>query len=407
MIRVNAAGCSLVDNLYGRSSFAHPAFRRILSRRIGDGGLVIGGLTFSEALAEFAGEDYPGLLNTLTRGSPPDSSSIGGPGIVPMIHAAQVCRRSDIRYRFAGVAGRDAKGRLLRDMMDRAGFPMDDYTESPGPTPGTDVFSDPDFDGGRGERTFVNTIGAADGYGPESLPGDFFDADIILFGATALVPPLHDDLSDLCRRARHAGAFVIVCTVFDFRNEARMNGKPWPLVDNFADIDLLVMDREESLKISGAESPGSAMRWFLEAGCAGVVITQGADDILLGAAPEGRFRPPGRTRMPTCRYADEAAAGITGNRDTTGCGDNFVGGLIDSIAHQTAEGSESPDGAAPGGHPRKLNLEDAVIFGVAAGSMALTCLGGVYYENAPGEKRRGMQKFLEAYRGELARGRGE
>ena len=416
MIRVNAAGCSLVDNLYGRLSFASPGYRRLLSSRIGDGGLVTGGLTFSEALARFAGEDYRSLLGGLTGGCPPDNSNIGGPGIVPIIHAAQVCRRRDIRYRFAGVVGRDANGRRLRDMMRRAGFAMDDYTESPEPTPSTDVFSDPDFDGGRGERTFVYTIGAAGRYGPESLPADFFDAEIILLGATALVPPLHDALDDLCRRARNAGAFVIVCTVFDFRNEARMNGRPWPLVDNFANIDLLVMDREESLKISGQESPRSALRQFLDSGCGGVVITQGADDILLGAAEGGPFRMPGRTEMPTCRYADEAAAGAGGNRDTTGCGDNFAGGLIDCIAHRKAEELEYAESAAPGNnHPKntpgeqldlreRLDLEEAVIFGVAAGSTALGCLGGVYYEEAPGDKRRAMQRFLDAYRAELGEG---
>ena len=115
---------------------------------------------------------------------------------------------------------------------------------------------------------------------------------------------------------------------------------------------------------------------------------------------KGRSGPRGAHACPP------AAMPMKRRRASPGIGTPRAAGLIDSIAHQTAEGSESPDGAAPGGHPRKLNLEDAVIFGVAAGSMALTCLGGVYYENAPGEKRRGMQKFLDAYRGELARGRG-
>jgi sugar/nucleoside kinase (ribokinase family) len=62
---------------------------------------------------------------------------------------------------------------------------------------------------------------AAAEYGPESLPEDFFDAEMVLFGATALVPPLHDTLDELCRKAKKSNAFVVVTTVFDFRNEGR------------------------------------------------------------------------------------------------------------------------------------------------------------------------------------------
>jgi len=392
MIRVNAAGCSLVDNLYGRISFDSEAYRRYRSRTPGDGGLSTGGLVFSEALADFAGRPYSRVLADLTGGSRPDSSNIGGPGIVPLIHAEQVRRREDIRYRFAGVVGRDANGRRFRDLLKRSGFSDRDYRESDSPTPGTDVLSDPDFDGGRGERTFINTIGAAAAFGPKELPEDFFDADIILFGATALVPPLHDALDELCRRGRRSGAFVMVNTVFDFRSEARMKGRPWPLVEDYGSIDLLALDREEARKISGRPETRGALDWFLDRGCGAVLITQGADDVLLGSKEGGRFAAPGRDAMPTCRYADRVISTITTPRDTTGCGDNFVGGLLDAVAHQSAEGR------------RTLDLEDAVVQGIAAGSLALTCLGGVYYEDRPGEKRSAMDPFLMAYRRQLAEG---
>ena len=450
--RVNAAGCSLVDNLYGRTSFETAAYRRLVSRSAGDGGLVTGGLTFSDALTAFAGsrpEDYPELLAELAGGRAPDSSNIGGPGIVPVIHASQVRRNPAVRYRFSGVIGRDENGRRLESLLAGAGFSSDDYRKSDMPTPSTDVLSDPAFGGGRGERTFINTIGAAAAFGPESLPTDFFDAELLLFGATALVPPLHDALDGLCRRGRAAGAFVMVCTVFDFRSEARMRGRPWPLVDDYGSIDLLVMDREESLKISGCTSPAEAVAWFLTKGCGAVVVTQGVEDVLLAARDGGPFSAPRRTAMPTCRYADEVAAGLDTPHDTTGCGDNFVGGLLDSIAHQMAgrngtgpnvgnradvedgrvAGSE-PDvgrgptaadrGLAPGGpdvdrapaaagepasgEAGRLNLEEAVVSGMAAGAFALTCLGGVYYEDGPGDKLALLAPYVEAYRNQLSEG---
>jgi sugar/nucleoside kinase (ribokinase family) len=389
MIRVNATGCSLVDNLYGHIDFSSPSYRSLTSRSPGDGGLTTGGLVFSEALSAFAGSGYLEVLRELTGGRTPDSSNIGGPGIVPIIHAAQVRTNPDIRYRFAGVAGRDGNGERLFELLERAGFPAADYTRSDLPTPSTDVLSDPSHDGGRGERTFINTIGAAGAYGSGSLPSDFFDAEFLLFGATALVPPLHDDLNALCRRGREAGAFVMVCTVYDFRNQARMQGRPWPLVQEYGNVDLLVMDREESLRISGTADPEAAMTWFLDSGCGAVVITQGAGDVLLGTGGSG-FRELTRHRMPTCRYADRVAAALTGPRDTTGCGDNFVGGVIDSLAQQMAAGGGPAD------------LEEAVTMGIAAGSLALTCLGGVYYEQSPGDKRAALSPYLEAYREELA-----
>lgn len=390
MIHVNATGCSLVDNLYGHVDFTTEAYGKLVSRTPGDGGLSTGGLVFSEAFAEFADEKYNTVLASLTKGVAPDSSNIGGPGIVPILHASQVRQSSDIRYRFTGVVGRDENGRQFRKLLTKAGFLVDDYMESDLPTPSTDVLSDPDFNGGRGERTFINTIGAAGAYGPESLPEDFFDADFLLFGGTALVPPLHDTLDSLCRRGREAGAFVMVTTVYDFRNEARFKGKSWPLVEDYRNIDLLVVDREEALKISGEASPEAAMAWFLGKGSRAVVVTQGADDVLLGISHR-RYLTPGCSSMPTCRYADEVVAGLVEPRDTTGCGDNFVGGLIDSIARQMAADGEAG-----------LNLEEAVVSGIAAGSVALTCLGGVYYESKPGQKFEAMQPYFEAYHRELA-----
>ncbi len=391
MIRVNVTGCSLVDNLFGHVDFESDSYRNNLSRRPGDGGLVTGGLVFAEALSDFARKPFEKIMDELTGGKGPDSSNIGGPGIVPAIHAHQVNSNPDIQYRFAGVVGTDENGSRFRSLLKDAGFPFSDYKVSDLPTPSTEVLSDPHFSDGRGERTFINLIGAAGEYGPESLPDDFFDADILLFGGTGLVPPMHDALDSLCSRGRKAGAFVMVTTVFDFRNEARFKGKRWPLVEDYKNVDLLVVDREEALKISGASSPIEAQNWFLTRGCGAVLITQGADDVLLGSQSDGRFSKPAMNRMPTCHYADEVVKTITHPRDTTGCGDNFVGGVLSSLASQMSRTLAG----------EKLNLEEAVVHGIAAGSLALTCLGGVYYEKTPGEKAKATLPYLNAYRQQI------
>ena len=62
--------------------------------------------------------------------------------------------------------------------------------------------------------------------------------------------------------------------------------------------------------------------------------------------------------------------------DTTGCGDNFVGGVLSSLAVQREEQGQAliPD------------LERAVAEGVCAGGLALYSTGGTFRENVPGEK---------------------
>ena len=87
MIRVNATGCSLVDNLYGHVDFSSDIYRKLTTRNPGDGGLATGGLVFAEAFADFAAGDYKQLLAEVASAGEPDSSNIGGPGIVPVIHA--------------------------------------------------------------------------------------------------------------------------------------------------------------------------------------------------------------------------------------------------------------------------------------------------------------------------------
>jgi sugar/nucleoside kinase (ribokinase family) len=72
--------------------------------------------------------------------------------------------------------------------------------------------------------------------------------------------------------------------------------------------------------------------------------------------------------------------------DTTGCGDNFVGGMLSDIALQMAEGVSA------------IDLTKAVAEGVVAGGLAATYLGGLYHESAPGEKRGEIARLREAYR---------
>jgi len=56
-IKINGVGCSLLDMIYADIDFQSRAFRRLSSKKPGDGGLIPGGLVFGEDLERFANTD--------------------------------------------------------------------------------------------------------------------------------------------------------------------------------------------------------------------------------------------------------------------------------------------------------------------------------------------------------------
>jgi len=76
--------------------------------------------------------------------------------------------------------------------------------------------------------------------------------------------------------------------------------------------------------------------------------------------------------------------------DTTGCGDNFVGGVIASVVTQLQNGA------------RQLDLIEACCRGVVSGGFTCFYLGGTYFENKTGEKRAKMEPYYDAYRKQIS-----
>jgi sugar/nucleoside kinase (ribokinase family) len=259
--------------------------------------------------------------------------------------------------------------------------------------PRTDVLSDPGYDNGHGERTFINLIGAAGDFSPADLGDDFFDARIIAFGGTALTPPIHDSLTELLERAKRKKALTVVNLVYDFRSDQKTPGKKWKLGKNddaYPLIDLLIADSDEALKTSGASSASGALAWFLGRGCAAVLITGGARPVHL-AAGRGIFSPLAPGTLPVSEGINrELAAHPEKRGDTTGCGDNFAGGVIAGLAEQLSL-------AGPTG---PLDLREICVPGIVAGGYACFSLGGVFFEKRPGEKRELLKPFIEEYKKE-------
>ena len=384
-IRVSGVGCCLVDRLYNRLSFASEAFTPFLTRTGGDGGLTPGRLVFKEEFDRFAGVDFLRTLPQLTDGRQAETMNVGGPCIVALIHAAQLSGDA-ATCRFYGCHGDDDDGRFLRSALKRT--PVDTTAfrlEKGDVTASTIVLSDPAYDNGNGERVFINTIGASWNYRPGELDDAFFASDVVVFGGTALVPQIHDSLTELLAAAKARGCFTIVNTVFDFRNEKAHPNRKWPLGrndDSYRHIDLLITDHEEALRLSGTKSTAAAMAFFRSTGLGAAVITNGARDIRLYSS--GKRFAGIETALPVSEaVAVELKKGSDG--DTTGCGDNFAGGVIASAVVQLGQGNE------------RLDLIEACRWGVVSGGFTCFYTGGTWFEKYPGEKRNLLTPYYEKY----------
>ena len=387
--RIAGAGCCLMDILYPKVDFTSAAFAAVRSRREGDGGLSPGRLVFAEDAERFTLRPFEETLAALAGPAPeagqwPAAKNIGGPSVVALIHAAQMLEGEGIPVAFHGVTGDDGSGRELREKLSRTPLDISALETRPGHTSSTFVLSDPTWDGGRGERCFVNDVGAAAGFLPSELGDSFFDADIAALGGTGLVPGIHDGLPGILGRLRSRGALTVVNTVFDFRAERRDGVGAWPLgglgkgpgpAQSYRSCDLLLMDKDEALRLAGERDLGAALAFFQDSGVGAFAVTRGGESVVAWAG-KGRFAPMGLRELPVCA---RAPAG-----DTTGCGDAFAGGVIAALALRLAAGDDG------------LDLADALSWGIAAGAFTLGFLGGTYYESRPGEKR----ELVSAYRDE-------
>jgi sugar/nucleoside kinase (ribokinase family) len=393
-ITVSGVGCCLVDRLYNHISFTSASFSAFLSKEKGDGGLIPGQLVFKEEFEHFAGKEFNTALHEIIQDKVPDKISIGGPSIVALIHATQMLEGTDFNCRFYGCGGNDEDGSFLLSSLNKTQINTVNYMLSGTVTPSTIVFSDPDFDHGHGERVFINSIGAAWNYLPGNLNDDFFTSDVVVFGGTALVPAIHDNLSYLLEKAKSKNCITVVNTVYDFRNEKANPQQKWPLGqtdENYSHIDLLITDYEEALRLSGKQTIDEAMQFFTDKKAGAVVVTNGAKNIRVFSSGK-LFKQLNDSEMPvSSAISEELKKGHWG--DTTGCGDNFVGGILASLVWQLQNSTA------------ELDLSEACAWGIVSGGYTCFYIGGTFVENNPGEKYNLIAPYFEQYKSQISNGK--
>lgn len=376
----------MVDLLYKDIDFSSDAFRPFISLKRGDGGLTPGHLVFNEEFVEFAGSPFETVVSKITGGRTPDKKNIGGPSIVSLIHAAQMTDTQKCEVRFYGRGGNDEAGKYLISALQKTPVKLRDYRLTEKITPSTVVLSDPGYDNGHGERIFINSIGAAWDYHPDDLDDEFFHSDLVVFGGTALVPVIHDHLTELLKKAKSNGCITIVNTVFDFRNEKLNPDKRWPLGSSdvsYQFINLLIADQEEALRLSGETAVEAAIRFFMEKQVSALIITNGSKPVSVYSNGQF-FEKLDLIQLPVSKkVVDELKNDKSG--DTTGAGDNFVGGVIASIVNQLQNGIQHP------------SLQEASCWGIVSGGFACFYMGGTWFEQKSGEKLNKIKHYYESY----------
>jgi sugar/nucleoside kinase (ribokinase family) len=263
-------------------------------------------------------------------------------------------------------------------------------------TPYTYVLSDPSYDSGHGERCFINNIGAAWDITAEDLDDQFFSSDILMFGGTALVPGISDRLPGLLKKGKEKGCITVVTTVYDFLNEKKNPAGAWQLggsPETYRYTDLLIMDQEEALRISGLRDVDRLPDFYIDSGVSAFVITNGARSVLLYS--DGRlFRETGAVvSMPVSEMIIGSLKDPSVTKgDTTGCGDNFAGGVIAAMARQLQQEKT-----------RDLSLLQACSWGIVSGGFACFYMGGTYLEKEDLEKYKLILPYHKAYRKQLSR----
>ncbi|MCJ7446624.1 MAG: hypothetical protein MUO72_02925 [Bacteroidales bacterium] len=121
---------------------------------------------------------------------------------------------------------------------------------------------------------------------------------------------------------------------------------------------------------------------------ASLIITDGSENIMT-YSDGSFFGESGLKEMPVSGTIKNELQNVHGG-DTTGCGDNFAGGVIASLVTQLHDGVSHPD------------LQEACCWGIVSGGFACFYMGGTWFEEKPGEKLSRIRPYYESYKRQIS-----
>lgn len=209
--------------------------------------------------------------------------------------------------RLVGAVGNDAQAQFVVEELRAAGVTTDFILRVEAPTATTVVLVNE-----AGDRQFLHRLGASEQAFSDPLnftPCLLENASHYHFASLYILPHLRVHGAEMLRRARMAGLTTSLDTNWDPEGE-------WmsALAPCLPELDILFMNEEEALMVTGSRDPAIAARVVLEKGVRTAVMKLGGRGCAIYSENEEIVCPP--FRVPV--------------KDTTGAGDCFVAGFLDA-----------------------------------------------------------------------------
>jgi sugar/nucleoside kinase (ribokinase family) len=241
-----------------------------------------------------------------------------------------------------GVIGDDVAGRVLRQMMSDHGIDVSGLRTNAERQTSMSMHAI----GADGERRPIHVVGANRLLGVDDVASVAASgARAVHLGGLDVLPGLWSGAPDLVAAWRAAGAVTSLDLLGRRPSDADVD---WAAL--LPHVDWFLPNDAQLLQLSGAAGLVDAITWALDRGSRRVVLTLGADGAVLATRDDIVHLPAREVTV----------------RDTTGCGDAVVGGLLAALLADYDDAGAVELGVVAGSTNAQAMGSDAGVAGLAA-----------------------------------------
>jgi len=387
---ISGVGCYVADYIYQNIDFSSPTISKFVSSD-GKKGLLIGEANLINDLVDYFDTSINSLISNITNNKKP-CVNLGGVAIIALISAAQLLYDSrDVKIFFYANLPKTKLGEHIFKTLKSTPIFKDHIHIKDGKDTITYVFCEKE-NNSDATRTFLGYphTDLSTALKLTQLKDGFYDSDINYFGHIRWEPEINDNLSYVLKKCKNKGNITILSTASDPTMKEK---KRWLLGDSddvYNYISFLIMNKSEALHYSGKNDFHEAVNFFKTFPIEGLLITDGVSPTHVYS--KGGICLPYEGYIPIAKdIIDDKNKGILPQGDTVGCGDNFVGGVIASIASQLRKGNN------------QIDLKEACILGNINGALASTINGGLFKEKFLGERKKLVEQYWYKYKKQLTK----
>jgi len=384
---ISGLGCWVVDYIYQNIDFTSEKAKQYISKD-GINGLVFGEATLISHLVDYFNKSEAAIVEDI--GGEVISRNLGGVAIITTVSAAQLLFGNDDidLYFYANLADNELGHFVINTLKDTP-LKTDYISMIEGESVFTHVFCGKD-ESGEVSRTFAcaPSVHPSTALQLDQLDNNFYNSNINIFSCIQWEPEICKNFSRVLRKCKENNSITIVGTANDPLKRGR---EKWTLGDSdqvYRYIDFLIMDKAEALYYSGKGTLSAAASFFKSFPIEGVLITDGINPTYVYS--RGCLCSPFEGFIPIVRdIVKDKMQRLLAEGDTVGCGDNFAGGVVASIALQLKR------------KKNQIDLVEACILGNLSGGITSTITGGFYKEKFPGEKKQAIDRYYNKYLNQL------